>query len=250
MVVLATLLGKLAPEFFAPANMIMVYLLGVVATAFFWGFGPSVFVSLLSVLAFDFFTIPPFLTFTVYDTKYVFTFIVLLAVGLIISYLIRRIQKQTEVVVRRERQTAALYALGRELVLSSDLKSYISAILKRARETFGHGTLIFLPDLQNKETLKPYGDTPNITVDENELAAAIWSYEHQRVVGHGTDTLPNAKARYLPLVTARGTVGVIAISAIDTSGEMTIDQERLLEAYADLAAVAIESILLSQERRN
>jgi len=42
----------------------------------------------------------------------------------------------------------------------------------------------------------------------------------------------------------------MAISATDTSGELTIEQERLLGAYADLAAVAIESILLSQEMRN
>jgi hypothetical protein len=41
----------------------------------------------------------------------------------------------------------------------------------------------------------------------------------------------------------------MAISAVDASGELTIEQEHLLEAYADLAAVAIESILLSQERR-
>ena len=66
---------------------------------------------------------------------------------------------------------------------------------------------------------------------------------------HGTDTLPNAKARYLPLVTARGSVGVIAISSTDSSKELTIEQQRILEAYADLVVV-IESVLLSQERRN
>lgn len=247
LVVLATLLGKLAPEFFAPANMIMVYLLCVVATALFWGFGPSILMSVLSVLAFDFLFIPPVLTFTVFDTKYIFTFIVLLLVGLIISYLIRRIHQQTEVAVRRERQTAALYALGRDLAVSNDLESYILAIVKRAKETFGHDAIVFLPDPQNKDTLKHYAGIPNITVDENELAAAIWSYQHQRIVGRGTDTLPNAKARYLPLVTVRGTVGVIAMSAPDTSVELNIEQERLLEAYADLAALAIESILLSQK---
>jgi two-component system, OmpR family, sensor histidine kinase KdpD len=52
------------------------------------------------------------------------------------------------------------------------------------------------------------------------------------------------------LMTARGTVGVIAILAIDTGDKFTIEQERLLEAYADLAAVAIESILSAEEARN
>jgi hypothetical protein len=42
----------------------------------------------------------------------------------------------------------------------------------------------------------------------------------------------------------------MAISATDTGVELTIEQERFLEAYADLAAVAIESILLSQGAHN
>ena len=250
LVILATLLGKLAPEFFTEANLIMVYLLCVVATAFFWGFGPSIVVSIVSVLAFDFLFISPFLTFTVYDTKYILTFVVLLLVGLSISYLMRRIRQQTESATRREQQTATLYALARELAISSSLESYISAIVKRAKETFGRDAMVFLPDSTNKGMLKPYADRPNVSVDENEMAAAIWSFQHQKTVGHGTDTLPSARARYLPLVTARGTLGVIALSAIDAIGELTIEQERLLGAYADLAAVAIEGIELGEEAHN
>jgi two-component system sensor histidine kinase KdpD len=250
LVVLSTALGVLMRPHVSPTTIIMIYLLSVVVSAFYFGLGPSIMVSVLSVLAFDFFHVPPFLTFAVADTQYVFTFLVLLLVGVVISYLTSRVRQQTEAARRRERQTASLYALGRDLATSNDLESYIHAIIKRARETFGHNAIVFLPDVRNKETLKPYADGPNVTADESELAAAVWSFQHQRIVGRGTDTLPNAKARYLPLVTARGAVGVMAISAIDTSDELTIEQERLLEAYADLAAVAIESILLGEEARN
>jgi two-component system sensor histidine kinase KdpD len=250
LVVLATLLGQLVHELFAPTTIVMMYLLCVVITAYLWGLGPSILASVLGVLAFDFFHVPPFLTFAVADTQYVFTFLALLLVGVVISYLASQVRQQTESARRRERQTAALYALGRDLAISNDLESYIHAIIKRAKETFGRDATIFLPDVQNKGTLKPYADVPSVSVNENELAAAIWSFQHQRIVGHGTDTLPNAKARYLPLVTARRIVGVIAILATDTSGELTIEQERLLEAYADLAAVAIESILLGEEAHN
>ncbi|MGD0795409.1 MAG: DUF4118 domain-containing protein [Dehalococcoidales bacterium] len=250
LVVSATLIGQLIHGRFAPTTIAMLYLLSVVITAYLWGLGPSILVSVIGVLAFDFFHVPPYLTFRVADTQYVFTFLSLLLVGVVISYLALRVRRQTESAIRRERETAALYALGRDLAVSNDLESYIVAIIKRAKETFGHETIIFLPDPENKEKLKPYAGNPNIIVDENELAAAIWSFQHQRIVGQGTDTLPNAKARYLPLVTVRGAVGVMAISATNTSGELTIEQERLLEAYADLAAVAIESILLSQERLN
>jgi two-component system sensor histidine kinase KdpD len=250
LVVLATLLGQLIHGVFAPTTIAMLYLLSVVITAYLWGLGPSIMVSVLGVLAFDFFHVPPYLTFAVADTQYVFTFLVLLLVGIVISFLALRVRWQTESARRQERETAALYALGRDLAVSSDLESYIRAIIKRAKETFGHDAVVFLPNPENKETLKPYAGIPNITTDENELAAAIWAYQHQKIVGHGTDTLPNAKDLYLPLVTARGTVGVMAISVTDTSHKLTIGQEHLLEAYADLAAVAIESILLANEAQN
>jgi two-component system, OmpR family, sensor histidine kinase KdpD len=250
LVVLATLLGQLIHGFLATTTIAMLYLLCVVITAYLWGLGPSILVSVLGVLAFDFFHVPPYLNFRVTDTQYVFTFLALLFVGVVISLLSLRVRRQTESVRRRERETAALYSLGRDLAVSSDLNSYIRAIITRAKETFGHDAMVFLPDPQNRETLKPFTSDQNIAVDENELAASIWSFQHQKIVGRGTDTLPNAKARYLPLVTARGAVGVMAISAIDTSSELTIEQERLQEAYADLAAVAIESILLANEAQN
>ncbi|MHB8104181.1 MAG: DUF4118 domain-containing protein, partial [Dehalococcoidales bacterium] len=249
-VVLATLLGQFIHDIFTTTTIAMLYMLCVVVTAYLWGLGPSIFVSVIGVLAFDFFHVPPYLTFRVNDTQYIFTFLALLVVGVVISYLASMVRRQTESARRRERETAALYSLGRDLAVSSDLESYIKAIIKRAKETLGHDTSIFLTDPQNRETLKPSTSDQNIAIDENELAAAIWAYQHQKIVGHGTDTLPNAKAQYLPLVTARGAVGVMAISTTDTDGELTIEQERLLKAYADLAAVAIESILLANEAQN
>jgi two-component system sensor histidine kinase KdpD len=86
-----------------------------------------------------------------------------------------------------------------------------------------------------------------MTVDEGEQAAAAWSQEHGQQVGFGTDTLPNSKARYIPLTTARGKVGVLAIWTGENRAILTVEQERLLESFADLAAVAIEGILLSEE---
>jgi two-component system, OmpR family, sensor histidine kinase KdpD len=250
LVALATLLGQFIHDIFTTTTIAMLYLLCVVVTAYLWGLGPSILVSIIGVLAFDFFHVPPYLTFRVTDTQYIFIFIILLIVGIVISVLALQVRRQTESARRRERETAALYALGRDLAISNNLESYIHAILKRAKETFNHDTFVFLPDSKNKENLKPYTDTPNVKIDENELAAAIWSFQHQKTVGHGTDTLPNAKARYVPLVTSRGTVGVLAVSATDTVSELSIEQERLLAAYADLAAVAIESIRLANEAQN
>jgi two-component system sensor histidine kinase KdpD len=250
LVAAASVIAGLVQQLFTPANLVMIYLLCVVIAAVLWGFGPSVVVSIVGVLVFDFFFIPPFLAFTVNDTQYLFTFIVLLGVGLVISYLMQRIRRQTDAAIHREKQMATLYALAKDLAISSSLESYISAIVKRARETFGSETMVFLPDSTNKGLLKTFSDTQKADVGENEKAAAIWCYQHQMMAGYGTDTLPNAKARYLPLVTARGTVGVMSLSAKENDGDLTLEQERLLGAYADLTAVAIEGIMLGEEAHN
>jgi two-component system sensor histidine kinase KdpD len=246
----ATLLGHVVHGFFSPANIIMIYLLCVVVTAVFWGFGPSVVVCILSVLLWDFFFVNPHLTFAVEDTQYIFAFVTLLLVSLTISYLTTRIRQQTEAAQSRESETATLYALSRTLAAVIGLDSTIRAITDSTRETFGLDAMIFLPDAQSKEGLKLHVDDPNVSVGENEVAAAVWCFQHQKVVGHGTDTLPNATARYLPLSTARGTVGVMALLVTGATSRFTAQQTRLLEAYADMAAVAIERTEFAEKARS
>jgi two-component system sensor histidine kinase KdpD len=250
LVVLSSLLGLLMREHFSPATIIMIYLLSVVISALYLGLGPSILVSILGIMAFDFFLIPPYLTFAVADTEYVFTFIVLLVIGIVVSYLTSRVRRQTRVARQRESETATLYALSRNLTTTMELEATIRGIISSAKETFGRDAVIFLPDTPNKELLKPHAENPDLTIDKNEVAAAVWSFQHQKTVGHGTDTLPNAKARYLPLNTAMGVVGVMALWVSDTASQLTMEQTRLLEAFADLAAVAIERTQLAEEARN
>jgi len=249
-VAIATLIGQLIHQFFTSTSIMAVYVLAVVVTAYLAGLGPSIMVSFVGVLTFDFFFVNPYLSFNVSDTQYIFTFLVLLSVGIVISYLTARVRRQTEAAKIREHETYTLFALGRDLAVSNDMETYMHVIVERARETFGHDVIAFLPDPQNINKLKSYSNNPNLTVDDNEKAVAIWAFEHSKVVGFGTDTLPNAKAHYVPLVTARGKVGVLAIFKKDGKDELTIAQERLLKAYSDLAAVAIESILLNEEAHN
>lgn len=101
-----------------------------------------------------------------------------------------------------------------------------------------------MPDAEKQGKLRRYNSSTEIGLDENELAAATRSFQHRQKV------LPNDKARYLPLVTARGVVGVMALKAPHTDRELTIEQERLMGAYTDLVAVAIEGIRLAEELHN
>jgi two-component system sensor histidine kinase KdpD len=98
---------------FSQSNLVMVYLLGVVAAAARLGRGPSALASILSVAAFDFFFVSPLNTFAVSDTEYLITFGVMLITGLLISILTVRLRRQAEAARDREALTAALYATRR-----------------------------------------------------------------------------------------------------------------------------------------
>lgn len=115
LVFVMTLLGGFVKKSLEPANLVMLYLLAVVIVAIRWGQGPAIVTSILSVLSFDFFLIPPYLTLSVDRIQYVFTFIGLLIVGLVISTLASKmreqiIQRQTE-----KLQTALLSSISHDL---------------------------------------------------------------------------------------------------------------------------------------
>ena len=250
LVMLSTLLGHLLRNVFDPTNIIMIYLLCVVLTASIWGLGPSIMTALLSVLAFDFFLVPPTFTLAVSDTQYVFTFIGLLLVGIMLSYLSARVRRQVDIARRREYEVGTLYSTARNLALITGIDAIVESIAGKAKEVFGREATIFLPVDGADVSLIPKSRDTGIQIDANDTAAAVWSYENKKTAGTGTDTLPDARARYLPLITSGGIVGVLALWKTTPETQLTGEQERLLETFADLVAVAIERTRLTEESRN
>jgi two-component system, OmpR family, sensor histidine kinase KdpD len=114
---------------FDHASLIMVYLAGIALFAVGGGRGPSALAAALSVAAFDFFFVPPRLTFAVSDAQYVVTFAVMLAVGLLISTLSVRVREQTEA-ADRSRARADAERLRHTLLssVSHDLRTPLAAI--------------------------------------------------------------------------------------------------------------------------
>jgi len=250
LVILATLIGVFLKPFVHPANLIMIYLLCVVISAVYFGFGPSIVVCILGVLAFDFFIIPPVLSFAVQDVQYVFTFIVLLLVGIVVSYLTSRIRKQGESARQRQIAISTLYALSREMTAALNVEDTVNSVVSYVKRTLGLDAVILLPDTENDGKLTHPFQKINFDLGENDAATAFWAFEHQQATGRNTDTLPDAKALYLPLHATHRAIGVMGIWLADRTYQMPIQQIRLLEALGDLAAVAIERAQLAETMRN
>jgi len=214
----ATGISALVAPYISPTNLVVIYLLAVLLSAVYLGRGPAIMVSILSVAAFDFFFVPPSLTLAVTDTEYLLTFLGLLIVGLVISHLTAQVREQAEAASRREAQTATLYELSRDLTVAAGLEAVTQTIIATISQTFSREIAVFLPE---GASLKTYATSPGLTTVENELAVASWAYKSGRLAGRGTDTLPDASMRYLPLKTPRGVVGVLGVKPFDPTKSLT-----------------------------
>ena len=221
-------------------NTAMIFLAGVAFVAFRFGKGPAAVACLLAVLVFDFFFVPPFLTFAVSDTQYIVTFGVMLAIGLLISTLASRLKVQVINTRKRERRTATLYELGRQLSSISGRVFLVSAASAKISEMINGEVAVYMLGPSGKTEII-HGQDGDIGKHSVSLPAAQWVIDHSQLAGAGTNTLPNACAVFIPLVGTNSCVGALAIRPKDDNAKLLEPEQRqLLEACASQLALALE----------
>ena len=222
-------------------NVIMLYLLGVVWATVRFGRGPGLLASFLSVLTFDFFFVPPPLSFTVRDTQYLLTFAMMLTVALIISSLAARLRYQARIATYRERRTNALFDLGKELAGALTTAQIIDIGCRHLRGEFRAQVALLLPDARDEVHPARAGETA-ASLRSPDLGVAQWVYDHHEPAGLGTHTLPANPALYLPLRAPMRTRGVLALAPEEPRLIALPEQYRLLETFAAQIALALERV--------
>jgi two-component system sensor histidine kinase KdpD len=230
---------------FSIANIVMVYLLGVIVVSVTCGRGASIVASILSVAAFDFFFVPPELTFAVSDSQYLITFGVMLIVALVSSNLTHRIREQAELARSRERRTAALYSMSRELAAARTEEEVIAAGTRSLRETFDAGVAILLPGEESQLSVAP-SDKTAFQIEDVDQGAAQWTFDHRQLAGRGTATLPAASGVYFPLFASQGNVGVVGLKPRDDE-PFSANQIHQIETFVNQLALALERARLIRE---
>jgi two-component system sensor histidine kinase KdpD len=241
-------------------NIALIYQLPVAFSAFWWGRWPAYFTAVSSVLAFDFLFVPPIFTFTVYDIRYVWSFLSFLVVAFVIGGRTELLRYEATAARAREKSTRALYDFSREIVAVIDLDTIARKLAGQAADALGRRVVVLLPDANGSLTvwaerdpeagdpqtdMTPTGKIP--LADSAEAAVAVWAYEHRQIAGRSTETLPAAQYLYLPLNTRDNTVGVLGVRIVEKL--ITHEQRRLMNAWAGLAAIAIERVKLTEEAR-
>ena len=198
----------------------MVYLLGVVAVALRCGRQLAVWASFLSVAAFDFFCVPPYLTFRVHNYEYLLTFAAMLVVALVISTQTARIRKQAADAALREARTETLHRLSRHLAGETRLLDMARVAAEYASEVFHAPVVIFLP--QDGKISFAQRSSDHLPIARREEPIAQWVLDHGEKAGRAMENHRGATALYLPLKGAREVVGVLAVAPGRTASSLAI----------------------------
>ncbi len=243
---LCTVLCLALAPFFVPVNLAMIYLVCIVAVAVFCGRGPSILATLLGVAAFDLIFIPPYGTFAVSDTQYLFTFGVMLVNGLVISELSGRLRLQAQASRARERRTAALHTLSRELSNLPTREAVAQAARRIVADAIDASVWIQVPGPNG--TLVSADPSIDATPPARDDGVVRWVFEHRRPAGRGTDTLPGTEATWLPLLVTGGIVGVLGVQrrGIDIA-TLESQQMQMLQAFVGQIAGAVERCDLASQ---
>jgi two-component system sensor histidine kinase KdpD len=227
------------------ADITMLYLIGIMVASLL-GRGPSLLAASLAVAAFDFFFVPPRFTFSISDLRFLLTFAVMFACGVVISTLVVRLRGQERDAITRERQTAQLQAFTRDVAVADGVADVATVLARHLEETLDVAAAVLVPD-PDEGLVAAAGLTP---LAPQEIAVARWAFEHRAQAGHGTDTLAGASALCIPLVAGEAAVGVLAIQRRrGTPVRLGIDQRQLIDALARQAALAIARVQFGEQAR-
>src|SRR5262245_46213631 len=241
-VAVATVVSSLLWPWIGMENTDLVYLTAVVGTAVRFGLWPSLLARGASARCYNFFFTEPYYTFAIADPRNVIAVLFFAIVAVAVSNVAARARTLAVTAMARAHTTESLYAFSRKLSGAGTLDDVLWASAYQAALMLKARAVLLLPE--NGTIAVKSGYPPEDVLDEADLAAAKWAWEHDRAAGRGSDTLPGAKRLFFPMRTGRGVVGVVGIDSDKPGPLLTPDQRRLLDALIDQTALAIERVKL------
>jgi len=226
-------------------SVAMTFLTAVLVVSVVYGLWPALLASFAAMLAYNFFFLPPLYTFTIADPENVAALFFFGVTAVIASNLTARVRAQAIVARQRARTTEELYQFSRKLAGAANLDDLLWATVHQMALMLKVRVVILLPE--DGTVAVRAGYPPEDALDDADLAAAKWCWERNHADGRGSDTLPGAKRLFIPMNTGRGKVGVVGLDRDEPGAILTPDQQRLLDALADQAALAIERVNLVED---
>jgi two-component system sensor histidine kinase KdpD len=156
------------------------------------------------------------------------------------------VRQQTRVAGARERRTALLYAMSRELAATRGVASMARVAVRHVAEVFDCKAVVLLPDANGRLRYPSEAAIEGSFVGA-DLSIAQWVVDHGKRAGLGADTLPAAPALYVPLSDDRQRLGVLAVLPTNRRRVLLPEQRHLLATFAGQLGLALERAQLAEQ---
>jgi len=228
------------------ANVALVYLIPVLASASLYGMRTGVFTGIVSALAYNFFFLPPIYTFTIQDPENVLTVAVFIVVAIVTSQLASRVRVQAKLAERSSGQNAALASFARMLASLSSRQELGQTLCGEVAGQFDVDAILMLPNEDGKLEVTS-AVPPESVLGPIDTAAAEWGFEHKEATGRGSNTLAASEWLFQPLLAGGETLGVLGVAKKDGSEPVRPDRLPFLMSFIDQAALALERVTLTEQ---
>jgi two-component system, OmpR family, sensor histidine kinase KdpD len=218
------------------------YLLAVVLAATRLRRWPTLFLAALSALLWDFLFIPPRFTFYISHFHDFMMFGAYFVIALVIGHLATQLREREQLERRREERATALYRLTRSLAASRNLDEALPKVLALIKGSFQADAAVWLRD----ESGLSQHPASNHSPSSKDEGVAMWAFQKKQAAGRSTDTLPDAEALHLPLVTGDRAEGVLTVRLASSP---TLEQRELLDTFAAQLALFVNKERALEESR-
>ena len=237
---------------FANANIIMVYLLGVLLTsAFTSGYTCGVLSAFLSVILFNYFLTEPRLSLAAYGSKYPITFVVMFTAALLTSTLAAKLKAHAQLSARDAYRAKLLFDMNRQLQKAETPEEVYQMTATQIQKLMQRDVLICPAQgdtLLDGIVYPVDGSSPHsISEDEQEPDVIHWVWQNRRRAGATTETFPKAKRLYFAICTWQQVYGVIGIQ-MEKQTQPDAFTSSILFSILGECALTLESLRNADEK--
>lgn len=237
---------------FANANIIMVYLLGVLLTsAFTSGYTCGVLSAFLSVILFNYFLTEPRLSLAAYGSKYPITFAVMFAAALLTGTLAAKLKAHAQLSARDAYRTKLLFDMNRQLQKAETPDEVYQMTATQIQKLMQRDVLIYPAQgdaLLDGNVYPAVGSSPYSIPDTDQEQNVIqWVWQNRKRAGATTQNFPKAKRLYLAIRTGQQVFGVVGIP-MEKQPQPDAFTSSVLFSILGECALALESLHNAEEK--
>lgn len=242
-ILLTGLFSPLIP-WIQPTNFAMCYLLVSFIAAIRYGLKTAAYAVVLSIICFDLVAVEPLGSFAVSDLQYVFTFFVMLTVGIVAARLVAKRETIAREAREREAQMGLLYETASAFATYMDRETLYRQAHEVLTTYLDIALEIWEPDEEEgfRRMTRAFAQA-----DPALMRLAV---DHQRPAGRATTTLGQSEYLYVPLKSSTGDVLAVAVLRLENNEQWTDAlSRRLIDALLTLLGQAIERLSNQDEAR-